>query len=305
MALCDDPQARPVAQVARGAGVRSRGFGASVGTRAFVVLAALLGLVSCDSRPVIATFRCPESPDGEAAALAGGAAAGTGQASERTLPIPWSTGFENGWCDFADGRGDFVESGSGEKALVTKPVHSGAFAASFSTTATGVGGQSRVIRAGLLPAEAYYGAWYYIPSVATNTGLWNLIHFQNDNPSGDVGLWDVSVVTTDDGNLRLEVYCPLLRAYPDKVPSQVNHPPVPIGSWFHIEIFWKRAMDDTGVVRVYQDGEAIFQLADVVSDTSVNNIQWYVGNLADSLVPKESTVYVDDITIQATSSYLR
>jgi hypothetical protein len=254
---------------------------------------------------VIATFGCPASPLDESGISTGGASSGTGQTSEPTFPIPWSTGFENGWCDLADGRGDFVESGSGARAIVTSPVHSGAFAASFSVTAVGVGGQSRLTRSGALPAEAYYGAWYYIPNFATNTKLWNLIHIQSDNPTDDVNIWNVSILNTDDGNLRLDVYSSLFTAYREKVPNQANHPLIPIGSWFHIEIFWKRAKDDTGVFRLYQDGEAIFQLTDIVSDNSVNSVQWYVGNLADSLLPEASTVYVDDVTIQSTPAYSR
>jgi hypothetical protein len=179
------------------------------------------------------------------------------------------------------------------KEVVTEPVHSGSFAAAFSVNATGEAGQMRCVRAGILPSEAFYGAWYYVPSLATNNGLWNLFHFQGDNADHGGHLWDISLVNNDGGDLRLGVFSYLIQS----LPEQSNNPPIPIGSWFHIEMYWKRATDGTGEVIVYQDGAIIFQLANVITDNSASTIQWYIGNLADKLVPSESTVYVDDVTI--------
>jgi hypothetical protein len=73
---------------------------------------------------------------------------------------------------------------------------------------------------------------------------------------------------------------------------------VPIGKWFHIVFFWKRAKDTSGEVSLYQDGERVVDLTNLVTDDSDWD-QWYVGNLATALQPPQSTVYVDDITIRA------
>lgn len=262
----------------------------------------LLGFaVSCNSETVIASFSCPATETEPSSS--GGASSSTSTSAVSTFTLPWSTGFESGWCDFEDGRGKFVESGDRAKNIVTTPVHNGGFAAAFTVSSTDRQAQMRVLRDGKLPVEAYYGAWYYVPELVTNTGLWNLIHFQGDNPTEEARLWDVSLLNNSNGDLRLEIYCPLFRHYPDKVPDQANHPPIPIGSWFHIEVYWKRATDDTGAVRVYQDGERVFELVDVITDNSIERLQWYVGNLVDSKSPFESTVYVDDLTMQATPSF--
>jgi hypothetical protein len=76
-------------------------------------------------------------------------------------------------------------------------------------------------------------------------------------------------------------------------------PPIPIATWFRIELYVRRAADDTGELALYQDEELVFRATDIVTDTSTWG-QWYVGNLANALMPAESTVYVDDVMIRAT-----
>jgi hypothetical protein len=74
--------------------------------------------------------------------------------------------------------------------------------------------------------------------------------------------------------------------------------PIPIGEWFHLELYLKRAADATGEVALYQDGELLFRATDLITDDS-DWAQWYVGNLATDLTPPESTLYVDDVTIRS------
>ncbi|HEY5283138.1 MAG TPA: hypothetical protein VIM14_10145, partial [Polyangia bacterium] len=108
-------------------------------------------------------------------------------------------------------------------------------------TDAGAQPQGRCIRWGEFPVEAYYGAWYYIAETAINTGLWNLFHFQGGSDLH--GLWDVSLVnpSTDGstGALNLHVFGSLNKTVGDG-------PPVPIGTWFHIVLYWKRAKDKSG-----------------------------------------------------------
>jgi hypothetical protein len=85
------------------------------------------------------------------------------------------------------------------------------------------------------------------------------------------------------------------------VPDMSGAPAIPIGSWFHVVMYLKLAADATGEVDVYQNNDRILYAPNLITDTD-NSIfdQWYVGNLADSLNPAESTVYVDDVTIEPT-----
>jgi hypothetical protein len=210
--------------------------------------------------------------------------------------MPWSTGFEDGFCGYSNPGGFCFSTGVSSYDVVTEPVHSGRYAAAFTVVAdgTGTGAQARCVRQGELPTEAYYGAWYFVPSVSSSAGVWNLIHFQGGSSSRDTlhYLWDVSLADNGTGGFRLSVYDFLRK----EVRTLSATPDIPIGSWFHIEVYLKRAADSSGALSVYQDGETLLALTGLATDDSAWG-QWYVGNLASDLTPTHSTLYVDDITI--------
>jgi hypothetical protein len=251
--------------------------------------AVILSAAACESTEVVGTWPCGQSPWVEIDATPGAADA---------VAVPWSTGFERGFCDYAPSQGFCYTTGYGAYRIVTSPVHSGKYAAAFTVSSdeTRLGTNARCVRQGAFPASAYYGAWYYIPEARDNTGTWNLFHFQGGpGPGQDLhGLWDLSLVNYP-GGLRLGVFSALR----DEWPPMTELPPIPIGSWFHLEIYLKRAADETGEVTVYQDGVVGMHLASIITDDSQWD-QWYVGNLVDAIQPPESTVYVDDVTISET-----
>jgi hypothetical protein len=147
----------------------------------------------------------------------------------------------------------------------------------------------------VLPQAAYYGAWYFVPAVATNSSVWNLFHFRGGELARQHGLWDVSLVNTPGEGLRLVVFDFLNGAI--RTPNDT--PKIPIGAWFHVQLYLKRAPDAKGEVALYQDGRQLFDLKSVITDDS-NLGQWYVGNYGDGLMPADSTLYVDDVSISAT-----
>jgi len=248
-----------------------------------VVATCCLG--ACQPELVVGEWRCPES----------GAEGGSQLSRTDPISVPWSTGFENQFCDYAQVAGFCYDSLAASHRVVTSPVHSGQFAAAFAVSAVtdaGASSQVRCVRQGVLPAEAYYGAWYYIPESATNTGVWNLFHFQGGDPSSQHGLWDVSLVNGPTGKLNAVVY--------DFIHGTVrNSPPVPIASWFHIVFYLKRAKDNSGEIALYQDGSKVVEFANLITDDTDWG-QWYVGNYASALDPPKFTLYVDDVTIRAT-----
>ena len=151
---------------------------------------------------------------------------------------------------------------------------------------------------GVLPTAAYYGAWYYVPTAATNSGNWNLLHFQGaDVADGTAshGLWDVSLANASDGTLHAVVY-DFLRTRLLQTTGAV-----PVGAWVHLEVFLRRAADGTGQFTLRQDGQVVLDLAGLTTDDSRWG-QWFVGNYATGLSPPSSTVYVDDVTIDLVSS---
>ncbi len=251
---------------------------------AFAVLFCA-GTSACEPTVVIGS-RCTGSPvDG-----------GTTSDPNTPVGLPWGTGFETGFCDYALPLGFCFATGSASYSLVTSPVHSGRYAAAFTVQSDVDGGsQVRCVEQGIFPGAAYYGAWYYVPAPANNSGLWNLFHFQGGAPGQMLhGLWDVSLVSLSDGGVHVTFYDFLTRSAPDS--SAV--PPIPIGQWFHIEVYFKRAKDATGELTMWQDGTQALHLTGLATDDTDWG-QWYVGNLATALVPPSSTVYVDDVTIAA------
>lgn len=218
--------------------------------------------------------------------------------ADKIVDVPWTAGFEGGFCDYFRAGGFCYGDPDASYEIVDAPVHGGRQAAAFSISSDPAltGTQTRCVREGTLPTEATYGAWFYLPMVAENTGNWNLMHFQGGTSPGPRlnGLWDVSLGNADDGSLHLYVLDFLSGSFytPDPAPE------VPIGSWFHVEFRLLRASDATGEIALYQDGALLLENTGIVTDDTEFG-QWYVGNLADALDPQESTVYVDDVTIRA------
>jgi hypothetical protein len=153
--------------------------------------------------------------------------------------------------------------------------------------------QTRCYLEGVLPRDAVYEAWFYIPEPAQIVGYWNLMFIQG-LVGPDPSLWDVSLANSDDGGLHLFVLDH--RAGMNLTPDPVA--PVPIGTWFHVGFRLLRATDATGAIALYQNDVPILEQTGIVTD-AYDVHQWYVGNWADGLMPAESTVYVDDVSVSA------
>jgi hypothetical protein len=224
-----------------------------------------------------------------------GESADGGSSAADPITVGWETGFEDGACDYVLYGGFCYRFPPITFRLVDAPVHTGRYAAEI-TVVTGTDGgaqpQGRCARQGVLPVEAYYGAWFLIPEAATNLGLWNLFHFRTD--SSPFGLWDVSLTK----ELKLELYS---QRYVNS--AERFSPPVPIGRWFHVVLYLKRAKDASGAVALYlgdqQGDQKVVEYTNIVTDDT-DWAQWYVGNLADNMNPPACTVYLDDVSIRST-----
>jgi len=265
-------------------------------------LARVCSLTMLAATPVLSAC-APKLFAGEWQCEAEGGAAGAGPsepAATDPVAVPWSTGFENSFCDYSNVAGFCY--GDQPYVSVREPSHSGHLAAKFTVLGERARDhQTRCVRQGVLPESAYYGAWYYIPEALEDAKLWNLFHFIGGDGPGpnNPALWDVTLVHgTQDGEWELMVYDPVNGgSY-----RGADHRPIPFATWFHIEMFLKRASDSTGEIALYQDGVQLFDRVNLKSDAS-KFTQWYVGNLTDDMaVPADSSLYVDDISISATLS---
>jgi hypothetical protein len=254
--------------------------------------ATTLALLSaCNSDKLLATYECKQWPG------ASGADAG----DWRTwLEPPWSTSFEDNFCGYSEARGFCYTRGNNNAAkyeLVESPVHTGHYAAAYTVQADGTDStsQSRCFLGGDLPSQAYYSAWFYLPKQAkiVDNSNWNLVHFEGgDTPARHFNTWDISLETASDGGLRLKVVDSIRDS---AIPDLAERPNVPIGKWFRISMFLKRATDATGIVRVSQDNLEILN-ATTITDAYPYN-EWYVGNLAEHLDPPGYTLFVDDVSV--------
>lgn len=259
-------------------------------------IAVALGLsaqlpLACEPKVTVGDWPCTGRP-----AQTGDAGAPNEPAPITFDPValPWSSGFEGGFCDFARVDGFCYGDPGASYTLVTSPVHSGRFAAAFSVRGDGSNRakQVRCVRQGRFPMEGYYSAWYFIPAFATNLDNWNLLHFQGADPPADLrNLWDVSLVSDDSNALRLRLLSYESLLDPEYADAME---PIPIGAWFQIKVRFRRASNATGELSVFQDGELVAQMTNLVTDDTIWG-QLYVGNYATDLMPVDSTVFVDDV----------
>jgi hypothetical protein len=266
-------------------------------TRPRLALLLLLALAyptsACEPEVVVGDWPCAtaslERANGEAGA------AGT------SLPVelPWSTSFEEGFCGYSDVRGFcYADADPDDEAddawykISSAQAHSGRASAAFRISTAGAGQQSRCVREGILPSEAYYGAWFLIPESVDRAVNWNLMHFRGGDDLH--GLWDVTVGRAADGGLFLYVFDFLHQT----MRMREGAPRLPVGEWFRVVFFLRRAADDTGEVRLYQDDQLLLRLTNIATDDSSWG-QWYSGNFANALSPSDATIYMDDVTIDS------
>ncbi|HKO52082.1 MAG TPA: hypothetical protein VJV79_30440 [Polyangiaceae bacterium] len=257
----------------------------------WAALAASSGLSACRPSVSVGTRTCSEdgSDDGPP---------NEDLDASPPLAIDWSTSFENRFCDYALPGGHCYPTAPGSFDVVTSPKPpSGRYAAAFRVTSGDpITYQARCIRQGALPASAYYSARYYIPAIPTRIGNWNLFHFNGGVDWDQIeGLLDVSLINAPGGGLQLAVYGPPNHSRIGNMPTIRT---IPIGGWFRIQLYVEQTTATTGIVRLSQDDQQIFEAANVLLGDWVVG-QWYVGNLADGLLPAASTVYVDDVSISA------
>ena len=72
-------------------------------------------------------------------------------------------------------------------------------------------------------------------------------------------------------------------------PAVGSAPPIPIGQWFHLEVYFKRANDATAELTLWQDCVRVADIAGPAVGDVGDWGQWYVGNLATALRPAPST----------------
>lgn len=223
-----------------------------------------------------------------------------GDIGDGPASLLWKATFEPGnlseWT--GDGRGGtYLENDASGAAQVTTAVaHRGTNAAMVGIMPTAsMPSISYLYRSQPSPAQAYYSAWFYVPSTISVGSYLSLVHFRNSRTGDGANLyavWDVNLTPLPGGAVAAQLY-----DYTKQFDlQQMVTIPFPYDRWVQLEVFFSKATDLTGRVAVWQDGTLILDRSNVAT-VSTDWLQWDVGGASDNLLPSPSVVYVDDAAI--------
>lgn len=238
-------------------------------------------------------------------ALAGSALPGCGDRLDVGSDLLWTAGHELGdlseWTALPGGGTEAVAPNAVE--ISSTHVHQGRFGAKLTITAAANAGQKDAVlgRAGGLPREAYYSAWYYLPQPVAVGDFWVIMKFRirnvPDNPDTARELYDLDLWTLPGGEMSLRLYDHRLGGY--NVTLDVADPLVPTQRWFQVEAFYRNAQDSTGRLTYWLDGTKIVDIEGMAMAPN-SWVGWQAGSVGKNLVPATAVLYVDDAAISRT-----
>lgn len=215
----------------------------------------------------------------------------------------WTARFETGdfseWTSTPGGQTEATPAPPSTVAVSDSHARSGQFSAAMTITAGSDGAQANSVlaRAGDLPTEAYYSAWYYLPRSVSVGTFWVVFKFRErasaDDPSTTTERWDMNLATLPSGEMTLRLYDHATAA---DVPLDVPAPLVPVEQWFQVEAFYRPADDGTGRLTFWLDGQQVVDLAGAPTSPTTW-VEWDVGSIGENLTPDTVTLYVDDCAV--------
>jgi hypothetical protein len=212
----------------------------------------------------------------------------------------WSTDHETGemsqwWYPggvYACG-GEFNSDG-GTSGVSTTVARSGLYSARLNLPNVGAGTQgARLFRWCEARANTalYYSAWYYIPQEVTVRDWWALMEWKS------AGSYNAKFAVYVDNRPDGQMYLLLGRGQDSGGGSwRQDLKNVPVGQWFHLEAYYRKASDNTGQITIWQDGVQILGVVNVQTANS-SDLGWAVTNYGAQLSPSNVTIYVDDAVI--------
>jgi hypothetical protein len=143
-------------------------------------------------------------------------------------------------------------------------------------------------------AALYYSGWYMIPQRVTVSSWWHIMEWKSAGSTN--AKFALAVGNRPSG----QMYVGLERGVDSGGGfwSQ-SVKDVPVGQWFHLEAYYKKAADRTGRVTVWQDGVQIIDLANVRTANS-SDLAWAIINYGQNTSPSDVTIHVDDAAIGTT-----
>jgi Polysaccharide lyase len=226
-------------------------------------------------------------------------AAGCGDVTLGAVPglIFWA-GAEPGdtseWTAGDAGGTTFTEA-LGQVEVVTAPVRRGTHAFLLNIndpndTLT----QATLFRNGPFPGRAYYSAWFRLVETHT-TSYWAIMKIQARTDPADplsvINIFDLVLESDAAGTLTF-----FLSDHRTNEKVARSTMPVPIGDWFHVEMFVDATPDPTGSVAVWQDGVRVLGVDNIATAPS-DFLLFGVGNIATAIMPTLATIEIDDAAV--------
>lgn len=156
----------------------------------------------------------------------------------------------------------------------------------------------------------FYSAWFYLPRFHEVDDFWNLIQFKSKRFDDVRGVfWVLDLEDREQGrNLYLklrwkgEAFGPYAesRGKARKVYTQRRRLNVPVGRWFHVEVYLRQSERFDGRIIVWQDGTRIYDVANVRTRWPRGDQRMSMNAYSNGLAPPVATLYVDDAAISTT-----
>jgi hypothetical protein len=201
------------------------------------------------------------------------------------------------WTGVAGGNAQAFPAGNTIEVSTVR-THHGAFAAKLTINAgpDGVQQNAGLSLAGGLPVEAYYSAWYYLPTSVNVGTFWVIFKFQMESPATGNQLYDLDLINLPSGEMTLMLYDHRIGG---SVALDLKDQVVPVGQWFQIEAFYRNAQDATGRVIYWLDGRQIVDISgQPMAPTSW--VEWDAVSVGVNLNPSLTVLYVDDCAVSRT-----
>lgn len=237
-------------------------------------------------------------------------AVGCGQQLDVGSDVLWTARFEGG--DLSEWM---TVSGGGTAAFpapnaIDVPgdrARRGKFAARLTIQTASDGSQANagLSRTGFLPVDAYYSAWYYLPTTVNINTFWVIFKFRMRSVADDASttdeLFDLNLANTSGGGMTLRLYD---HRSGNDIPLDVAAPSVPVGTWFQVEAYYRNpggsandggALNSGGQLTFWLDGQKIVDVTGPMAPTSW--VAWDVVSVAVNLNPSTAVLYVDDCAL--------
>ncbi len=219
----------------------------------------------------------------------------------------WSADLETGSISQWSPYGEFITQGNGSSyQVVRSPVHGGKYALGLTIDTTagsdeGYAAYMFMYAHEILDGDNYYSAWYYIPSTIQVKDWWSIWQWKSTYDGSSDNSVRVFSLGVRRGTNGIEL---VLNRRPTPNQSDSNNisyfqtiKKIPTDQWFFVEAYYKRAVDNTGRVIVWQDGTQIYDIQNVNTVFADNTLYWSLHNYTDYILPNPETIYIDDVRI--------